>query len=579
MSSEIEFQEDAKGFLAHLEQLHNHYRQGSPYDAEEAFRLIHSLKSEASFLDKKDIVQVSHRLEEKLLPLKEGRVSLSEELFQDIIKSLDRMKALVFYQEGQPRSQEDQELMGSFEKKLLGEAILREEKFYRLRIQIDPEEQMSYARAFLVQSNLEQFFQVIKTIPSLEEQKPVYTLDLYLTTKKDKREILKQALVDRIVSTELIELPFHSFIRSRDPDPLDAPPGRDLLQLSYGRLEELKRYYRQLSPFLKGIDTPLQQKLEGMGDLIFQLSTVSVGEYFKQLPGRVQALAKKKNKEARFILKNPRVEIDRRILDRLSEALTHLVRNSLAHGIEAPQVRLNSRKKAEGLISLSVEEKGEEYVLTYTDNGRGIQEEALRRLAKNRGYDKANLSLLELLSLPGVSTQSETDLFAGRGVGFELIRKIIQEDLGGRIRVGNAPGRGVKFQITIPRDQEEEQLLIFRSGSVIYGIPTSNVEGYENLEEISVVSDQSGLFWEDGLQKYPVFRKGVPLQEDTLLERFGILCRNHNKKALLVCDEILYEQKISLQDFSLSSTGEKYHYYLERPGEVKEYIYLDPAFL
>jgi two-component system chemotaxis sensor kinase CheA len=142
------------------------------------------------------------------------------------------------------------------------------------------------------------------------------------------------------------------------------------------------------------------------------------------------------------------------VIERLTDPLTHMIRNAIDHGLESPEDRLAAGKPAEGVISLSAQHRSGRIVIEVSDDGRGINRSRVRQIAVERGIIDPDASLTDeeidnLIFAPGFSTASEISDISGRGVGMDVVKRSIQA-LGGRITINSTPGVGSRFTMSLP---------------------------------------------------------------------------------------------------------------------------------
>src|SRR6201999_4452173 len=147
-------------------------------------------------------------------------------------------------------------------------------------------------------------------------------------------------------------------------------------------------------------------------------------------------------------------EVDRSIVEQLSDPLTHIIRNSVDHGIETPADRAAAGKSEEGTIRLAAEHRGGRIVIEIKDDGAGVNPERVLKKARERGLVSADATLTEdeitnLIFLPGFSTAEAVSDISGRGVGMDVVKRNIQ-DIGGRISLKSERGRGMTLQLALP---------------------------------------------------------------------------------------------------------------------------------
>ncbi len=173
-------------------------------------------------------------------------------------------------------------------------------------------------------------------------------------------------------------------------------------------------------------------------------------------------------------------------MNRLREPFMHLMRNFIAHGIENPEGRSRAGKNPEGRILLEAERKGNKLLLKIEDDGRGIDQAAIRRFLRKKRlmkdseiYGLSENELLKSIFLPGFSTAGETTTLAGRGIGMDVVVRTI-ENLGGAIEVFSAPSKGTRFVMQFPLFLSIIDAFIFTVGPYTLSIPTTHIEAVES---------------------------------------------------------------------------------------------------
>jgi two-component system chemotaxis sensor kinase CheA len=172
-------------------------------------------------------------------------------------------------------------------------------------------------------------------------------------------------------------------------------------------------------------------------------------------------------------------EVDRSIIERLSDPLTHIIRNSVDHGIESPADRLAAGKNEEGTIRLSAAHRGGRIVIQIADDGAGINSERVLQKAREKGLVSADAMLSEeeignLIMLPGFSTAEKLSDISGRGVGMDVVRSNIQE-IGGRISLKSERGRGMTIQLSLPLTLAVMDGMVIKVGEQTYVMPLASI--------------------------------------------------------------------------------------------------------
>jgi two-component system chemotaxis sensor kinase CheA len=236
----------------------------------------------------------------------------------------------------------------------------------------------------------------------------------------------------------------------------------------------------------EGVSARLSQTLDEvihhtreLKDSVMSMRAQPVGTVFQRMPRLVRELSTKTGKKVRLEMSGETTEVDRSIIERLSDPLTHIIRNSVDHGIEAPADRLAAGKAEEGTIRLAAEHRGGRIVIEIIDDGGGINTERVLEKAREKGLVNPNAALTEdeignLIMLPGFSTAETISDISGRGVGMDVVRSNIQE-IGGRISLKSERGRGMTIQLALPLTLAVMDGMVIKVGQQTYVMPLSAI--------------------------------------------------------------------------------------------------------
>lgn len=221
------------------------------------------------------------------------------------------------------------------------------------------------------------------------------------------------------------------------------------------------------------INRQLQQSL-------LQIRTLPFSNFAERYYRIARQVAEDMGKKANLRIEGGEVEIDRNVLEKINPPLEHILRNAIAHGIEAPEQRLQAGKTETGQITLQLRQEGNEVIIVLSDDGRGlnlprIREEAQRMGLIEEGEALDDGKILSMIFMPGLSTTDAVTGIAGRGIGLDIVRNEISL-LGGRISVQSKPNQGTIFTIYLPLTLSLAQTLMVRAGKQIYAIPAFIVE-------------------------------------------------------------------------------------------------------
>ena len=228
---------------------------------------------------------------------------------------------------------------------------------------------------------------------------------------------------------------------------------------------------------------------------VMRIRMVPISQIFSRFPRLVRDLSKSLNKKINLVIEGEETELDKSVIEDLLDPIMHSVRNSIDHGIEAPQDRIAAGKSEEGRVLLKATNEGNMIVIEISDDGKGIDVEAVKAKATERGLISPNKILTDveafnLIFEPGFSTAKQITSISGRGVGLDVVRRQIDK-LNGTVMVTSERGKGTKFIIKLPLTLAIIQGLLVRVGPEIYSIPITSV--IESLrikpEEIKMIDN------------------------------------------------------------------------------------------
>jgi two-component system chemotaxis sensor kinase CheA len=211
-----------------------------------------------------------------------------------------------------------------------------------------------------------------------------------------------------------------------------------------------------------------ERLLDELKDAAIGMRTLPLSSIVTPLPRAVRDLAAETGKQVELVVEGADTELDRSILEALSEPLVHLLRNSIAHGIESPEERELVGKPVRGRLELRAEQRGGVVEVTVADDGRGVSEETLEE-ANRLG------SLAEVLTRPGFSTATEVSNISGRGVGLDAVKEQV-ETFGGSIDVRSEAGKGTAVVLRLPLALALIEVLLVERAGNMYGFPLASVE-------------------------------------------------------------------------------------------------------
>jgi len=239
--------------------------------------------------------------------------------------------------------------------------------------------------------------------------------------------------------------------------------------------------HRQSLMDLDRIGRGFERQLAELRTGILDVRMVPLGQVFNKLARIVRQAAREHDKQVRLVITGASTEVDKLIVEDLTDPLMHLIRNAIDHGIEPAGERQRVSKPAEGTLALNAYHKGSNVVIEVEDDGAGMNAHALREAALARGllgsevsHELTRQEMLNLVFLPGLSTSSEITNFSGRGVGMDVVKTNVLR-MGGIISIASEPGTGTKITLTLPITLAIIRALIVTVASRTFALPITAV--------------------------------------------------------------------------------------------------------
>lgn len=241
---------------------------------------------------------------------------------------------------------------------------------------------------------------------------------------------------------------------------------------------------------LQETNLAISRHLRDLREGVMRVRMVPVSEIFERMRFVVRDLARENGKQITLELLGRETEIDKFLVERMTDPLMHLVRNAVSHGLESADERIEQGKQAAGRLTLRAATAGETVLIEIADDGRGIDKDRVALRAHEKGLLPAgavldDAELLEMICLPGFSTRDAADRESGRGVGMDVVRKTVEE-LGGRISLATKKGAGTRFTIELPLTLAIAEALIVSVDGQRFAVPQSAVREVIEVESSTV---------------------------------------------------------------------------------------------
>jgi len=423
------------------------------------FRAIHTIKGTSSFLGFDQLVEMGHAAEDVLHLMRNGERLVTPHVMDVLLESTDKIKILV------------EQIQNNDIKPIEMSAVLE-------RLEKIKSGESGESGAILQDSSSEPENEDVKKPDEPEDSKddePDQSNDQ--KTAYDIKQGKKQTIKDRNSGTIRVAV-----------DRLD-----DLMNLvgelvlERNRLLQVNREFR----VNKDIDDYAEKVVETTEKIHFITSEIQISvlktrmipidRLFRKYPRMVRDIAKDMKKQVELVISGGETELDKTVIDQLSDPMVHLIRNSIDHGIEAPEIRKNLGKTSVGRLELSASQEGNHIHLSIKDDGKGIDVESVRMSALKKGLINEAQSqimgkqdMMQLIFEPGFSTAKQLSNISGRGVGMDVVRTNIR-NLNGIIDVNSEINLGTEIVLKLPLTLAVIQALMVRVGKGVYAIPLASV--------------------------------------------------------------------------------------------------------
>ncbi|MDD5094514.1 MAG: chemotaxis protein CheA [Dehalococcoidia bacterium] len=389
---------------------------------DEIFRAMHTLKSSSTMLEFSDIAQLAHTSEDLLDRLRKREVPVTGEIIDALFEVTDTLQKMV-------RERSEGKESGTEFQAVAGK---------------------------------------VKALASAQSRTP--------RQKDPQKDMETKAVIPTIEKIQTVRVKV------------------DLLDALFNLAGELIINKNRLNNILSGeTNKELKAALSSMGHIISDLQEnvsaarlVPAGEIFQKFPRMMRDLAKEVGKEIELVVEGSEIELDKAMLDGISEPLIHMLKNALDHGIESPETRKEQNKKPSGIIKLSARRAENHILIDVEDDGSGIDTARISEVAVEKGLLKPEeieslpeKDILNLIFEPGITGAEKVTDVSGRGVGLDVVKNSVKK-LGGTVELTTQKGKGTRFTLTLPLTTAVLQTLMVGVGSHIFAIPTDII--LETLE-------------------------------------------------------------------------------------------------
>jgi two-component system chemotaxis sensor kinase CheA len=476
-----------------------------------------------------------------------------------------------------------------------------------VRVFLDKDCVLKSVRVFMVTKKLSALGEVLGSVPpmeELEEEKFEDSFDVFVSTGADPEEIRKSLLTIAEVqeveirvleegevpaeaaregrALEAAEAAERSAVppsgtgegvdrtgASEEAPPAAAHPVRtQSIRVNISRLDNLMNLVGELVinrtrlqeiasyhdiPELKEVLAQTARLTAELQDEVMKTRMVPVEHIFNRFPRMVRDLAKSRGKEVDFIMEGKEIELDRTILEEISEPLMHLLRNAVDHGIDSPEEREAAGKPRRGTVKLSARRDRNYVSIEVSDDGKGVDFQRVFQIALEKGlvsteerFGLGPEDALRIMAMPGFSTAKEVTGVSGRGVGLDVVKNKV-ESLGGMLVMESRPGEGTTFSLKLPLTLAIIQALLVKCRGQTYAIPLSVISetAMVSPHEVRSVSQQEVIFLREEAIPMARLDRLLDLPEEEARDEFPVVVvEMASRRVAVAVDELLGQQEI-----------------------------------
>jgi two-component system chemotaxis sensor kinase CheA len=314
-----------------------------------------------------------------------------------------------------------------------------------------------------------------------------------------------------------------------------------------------------------------ERLLADLRDSVVQMRTLPLSMITSPFPRAVRDLASQQGKEAELAISGADTQLDRVILDGISETIVHLLRNAVAHGIEPPEQRESAGKPRAGRIELRAQQRGGMVAIEIVDDGKGVSPDVLARAGEST-------SLADLLATTGFSTAGEVTEVAGRGVGLDAVKRSV-ESLGGALEVQSEPGSGTEVTLLLPLTLALMRVLLFERGEQPFALPMTSVGRVLAVTDTTSLGNRPAIEI-DGEAVRLAQLEDRPGAGAKLAERPpAIVVESLGRRLALVCEELIGEEEVVIKSLGAVLAGVSGYLGAALLGDGRIALVLDPNHL
>jgi two-component system chemotaxis sensor kinase CheA len=571
------------------------------------FRSCHTIKGMAGMMNMKAVADTAHAVEDVLSAIRDGKLSPTGPIAEAIFSGLDGLEAMVADVEASKEATVNQTLLDRLHAALAGAPKVvpkekePEKKKHRkdavptktMIVKLGRRCTLPSARAMVILKELGKTSVLTTTVPSENEIEHEVVFE-ELQVKFEPGEKYHDAIKRISAMTDVDQLsvgwtdePHEKWERISRTELGAAGPstetmpaqtvkvGMDKLddlmddvgELVIGRSRLLETASAREDSELLEISALIDNLTSNIQSKVLEIRMIPLEMVMSRFPRMVRDISKDEGKEVELVVEGGNIELDRTVVDRITEPIMHILRNSIDHGIETPQDREKSGKKPKGLIRVVASKQQDHVLIEVSDDGRGIDVDKIRESAVRNGImtqsqaaNAATRNLIDLLFLPGFSTKTEVTEVSGRGVGLDVVKKNV-EYLGGSVMVSTTKGHGTTFSLWLPFTLAIIDAMLVQISDQSYAVPMGTIvesHRYENTE-VKRIRDREVVQLRGEVlplvRMRDFFRLPTPENKRDFLN--AVVVQSRERRAALEVDELLGHQQIVVKSLDRRLKGVK----------------------
>ncbi|MCB2356293.1 chemotaxis protein CheA [Clostridium estertheticum] len=621
----------------------------------EIFRVAHTIKGMAATMGFSQMAELTHNMENILSEFREGKLKVTEKVVTVLFRCLDTLEKMVnnisedisedisideilkdlleMAEIGEnPKAQEkkientpqsisnddksERVSLNEYDIDVIKQAKEKMYNAFDIKILISENTLLKAARAFLIFKSLEEYGEIIKSVPGaedLEDENFEFEINLIYLTNKEQAEVTDillnisevekvnvedvdidstaATLSDKLVEVKGIEKATEVKIEVVKSKPMVDGKNKDKKEVVVHKkahqsvrveLDRLDKFMNMVSELvihrtrLEQISsvhklTDLNETLEQVAratselqDLVMKIRMLPLEVVFNRFPRMIRDISKNLNKDMELVIQGQETELDRTVIDEIGEPLLHLLRNAADHGVEPSSVRIAKGKSPVGTIKLIAYAEGTKAIIKVEDDGAGLDVERIKVKANESGINTEGMTdadVKNLIFAQGFSTNDKVTDISGRGVGMDVVKTKIAA-LGGTVDAISEIDKGTSFIIRLPLTLQIIQALLVKVGNETMAISLGYIDRVIDykVELIKKTNNKEVIVYNDSVIPLVRVNEKMEIENIEIAKRYIVIVKVGEKTVGLLVDSLLGQQEIVIKPLGQTLHG------------IKEYI-------